>query len=124
MALGAAFFVSMIGGLFGAVVLFGTLSIARPLVLALGSPELFMLAVFGLSMVGILSTGSPLAGIVSALFGLIVGTIGGAPGVPVYRYTFEWLYLFDGSSEEHTSELQSLMRTSYAVLCLQKKNKQ
>src|SRR3546814_1784148 len=25
-------------------------------------------------------------------------------------------------SEEHTSELQSLMRTSYAVFCLQKKN--
>src|SRR3546814_2618707 len=26
-------------------------------------------------------------------------------------------------SEEHTSELQSLMRSSYAVFCLQKKNK-
>src|SRR3546814_7834268 len=26
-------------------------------------------------------------------------------------------------SEEHTSELQSLMRNSYAVFCLQKKNK-
>src|SRR3546814_3636632 len=26
-------------------------------------------------------------------------------------------------SEEHTSELQSLMRTSYAVFCLNKKNK-
>src|SRR3546814_9819258 len=26
-------------------------------------------------------------------------------------------------SEEHTSELQSLMRTSYDVLCLKKKNK-
>src|SRR3546814_3833900 len=26
-------------------------------------------------------------------------------------------------SEEHTSELQSLMRTSYAVFCLQKKNR-
>src|SRR3546814_4557489 len=26
------------------------------------------------------------------------------------------------SSEEHTSELQSLMRTSYAVFCLTKKN--
>src|SRR3546814_10747097 len=26
-----------------------------------------------------------------------------------------------GRSEEHTSELQSLMRTSYAVFCLQKK---
>src|SRR3546814_1302109 len=27
-------------------------------------------------------------------------------------------------SEEHTSELQSLMRTTYAVFCLKKKNKQ
>src|SRR3546814_6275613 len=29
-----------------------------------------------------------------------------------------------GKSEEHTSELQSLMRISYAVFCLKKKNKQ
>src|SRR3546814_4160770 len=28
----------------------------------------------------------------------------------------------DDRSEEHTSELQSLMRTSYAVFCLKKKN--
>src|SRR3546814_4028481 len=31
--------------------------------------------------------------------------------------------LFGGRSEEHTSELQSLMRISYAVFCLKKKNK-
>src|SRR3546814_5038172 len=32
---------------------------------------------------------------------------------------------FDGDrSEEHTSELQSLMRTSYAVFCLKKKHPQ
>src|SRR3546814_8037352 len=30
----------------------------------------------------------------------------------------------DLRSEEHTSELQSLMRSSYAVFCLQKKQKQ
>src|SRR3546814_4981735 len=30
----------------------------------------------------------------------------------------------DDRSEEHTSELQSLMRISYAVFCLKKKNKQ
>src|SRR3546814_10264593 len=29
-----------------------------------------------------------------------------------------------GRSEEHTSELQSLMRTSYAVFCLKKKTNQ
>src|SRR3546814_9965602 len=32
--------------------------------------------------------------------------------------------LLDLRSEEHTSELQSLMRISYAVFCLKKKNKQ
>src|SRR3546814_7736683 len=36
---------------------------------------------------------------------------------PSYRHTYA-----DGRSEEHTSELQSLMRTSYAVFCLKKKN--
>src|SRR3546814_9427162 len=30
--------------------------------------------------------------------------------------------LVDNRSEEHTSELQSLMRTSYAVFCLKKKH--
>src|SRR3546814_2958126 len=30
--------------------------------------------------------------------------------------------LSDARSEEHTSELQSLMRISYAVFCLKKKN--
>src|SRR3546814_3548008 len=30
---------------------------------------------------------------------------------------------FPARSEEHTSELQSLMRISYAVFCLKKKNK-
>src|SRR3546814_10903208 len=29
----------------------------------------------------------------------------------------------EGRSEEHTSELQSLMRISYAVFCLKKQNK-
>src|SRR3546814_2169114 len=36
----------------------------------------------------------------------------------------EQLAGFLGRSEEHTSELQSLMRISYAVFCLKKKNNQ
>src|SRR3546814_2243088 len=36
------------------------------------------------------------------------------PGAPIAQ---------DQRSEEHTSELQSLMRISYAVFCLKKKNK-
>src|SRR3546814_6586405 len=33
------------------------------------------------------------------------------------------IVVFIGRSEEHTSELQSLMRISYAVFCLKKKKK-
>src|SRR3546814_1201289 len=36
----------------------------------------------------------------------------------VYSYT-----VYSSRSEEHTSELQSLMRISYAVFCLKKKKK-
>lgn len=95
-ALGAAFTASIIGGLFGAVVLFVTVGVARPVVLALRSPELFMLALLGLSMVGILSRGSALKGVGVGVLGLLLGSIGSAPAVSVYRYTFDSVYLFDG----------------------------
>src|SRR3546814_1639212 len=36
--------------------------------------------------------------------------------------SIELLSRFPNRSEEHTSELQSLMRISYAVFCLKKKN--
>src|SRR3546814_8476461 len=38
--------------------------------------------------------------------------------------TATWAEATTARSEEHTSELQSLMRISYAVFCLKKKNKQ
>src|SRR3546814_5426986 len=37
---------------------------------------------------------------------------------------FDGANLDDGRSEEHTSELQSLMRISYAVFCLKKKTQE
>src|SRR3546814_10070674 len=41
-----------------------------------------------------------------------------------FGYTGQAWTAFGMRSEEHTSELQSLMRTSYAVFCLKKKKKQ
>lgn len=95
-ALGASFIASMVGGLIGAVVIFSILTVARPLVLALGSPELFMLAVLGLSMVGVLSVGSPLSGLLAGVLGLLAGAVGLAPAVAQPRFTFGSLYLMDG----------------------------
>src|SRR3546814_9459599 len=40
---------------------------------------------------------------------------------PPTSFSAEWLLRHTTRSEEHTSELQSLMRISYAVFCLNKK---
>jgi putative tricarboxylic transport membrane protein len=95
-ALGAAFSASLIGGLFGALVLTVIIPIARPIVLAFGSPELFMLALLGMSMVGVLSGKKPIRGILAAGMGVMLGALGDAPAVPEYRYAFGLDYLMDG----------------------------
>src|SRR3546814_3199049 len=41
----------------------------------------------------------------------------------LHALDFEYIKVDQARSEEHTSELQSLMRISYAVFCLKKKNK-
>src|SRR3546814_12133651 len=45
----------------------------------------------------------------------------GAQGTSVNSIEGFWAQLKRSRSEEHTSELQSLMRISYAVFCLKKK---
>src|SRR3546814_7596666 len=58
-------------------------------------------------------------------FGDMVGAfaITSADNVPPHALQAELTALGnDGRSEEHTSELQSLMRISYAVFCLKNKN--
>src|SRR3546814_6828642 len=49
-----------------------------------------------------------------------LGIVGG--GRRGGRLAIGLAFEFLGRSEEHTSELQSLMRISYAVFCLKKKN--
>src|SRR3546814_10874904 len=60
----------------------------------------------------------------------IADALGGGPGVTIAAGDVRQigqcgvqLLLSAARSEEHTSELQSLMRISYAVFCLKKKNK-
>jgi putative tricarboxylic transport membrane protein len=94
-AFGAAFTVSAFGGVFGGLILAVSLPIVLPVILAFGSPELFMLGILGLSMVGSLSGGSALKGLTIALLGLLMATIGySETGVP--RYWFGSDYLIDG----------------------------
>jgi TctA family transporter len=95
-ALSAAFFASMLGGFFGALVLTVSVLAARPIILLFGSAELFMLTLFGLSTVAALSGGNLAKGVGSACLGLAFGMIGAAPATGEYRMDFGTLYLSDG----------------------------
>lgn len=97
-AFGAAYSASLIGGVFGALMLGVSVPILRPVMMEVGSPELLAFAVFGLCMVSALSGGSPLRGLIAAGLGLMVAFIGQDPQVGVHRFTYGWLYLWDGLS--------------------------
>src|SRR3546814_1228079 len=76
-------------------------------------------------MVGAMAENSILQIVVFSLFvGIALTAIGerGKPIVTVIEAMVELMLQVTGyRSEEHTSELQSLMRISYAVFCLKKK---
>lgn len=95
-ALGAAFTASLIGGVFGAIVLSLAFVAARPILLAIGFAEQLMLVVFALTLVGMLTGASMLKGLAACGFGLLVGTVGAATATGQYRMTFDTLYLTDG----------------------------
>ncbi|MEO0497326.1 MAG: tripartite tricarboxylate transporter permease [Pseudomonadota bacterium] len=96
-ALSAAFASSLFGGLIGAAFLTIFILVARPVVLLFKSPELLMVSVFGLSMVGILAGRVALKGVVAAGLGLLVGTIGEGPFNGELRMSsYDFPYLTDG----------------------------
>ncbi|MEL7164849.1 MAG: tripartite tricarboxylate transporter permease [Pseudomonadota bacterium] len=96
-ALSAAFASSLFGGLVGAAFLTVFILVARPVVLLFKSPELLMVSIFGLSMVGILAGRVAIKGVVAAGLGLLVGTIGEGPFSGELRMsTYDMPYLTDG----------------------------
>ncbi|MGH8724643.1 MAG: tripartite tricarboxylate transporter permease [Burkholderiales bacterium] len=95
-ALSAAFFSSMVGGIFGALVLTAFILVARPVILAFSSAELFMLTLLGLGMVGVLSGSSFVKGLLSCALGLLLGLAGAAPATGEWRLVLGIEYLVDG----------------------------
>jgi TctA family transporter len=97
-ALSAAFMVSMMGGIFGAFVLFGSLPVMKVIVRSFGSPELFMFTIWGLSMIGVLSAGAPLKGLTAGILGVLLSTVGQDVKSGVMRFDFDEPYLWEGIS--------------------------
>src|SRR5262249_15197368 len=95
-AFGAGFAASLFGGVFGALILALAVPVLRPLMLAIGSPELLAFSIFGLSMVATLSGRAPLKGLTAAGLGLMLAMIGSGSQTGTQRWTFGWLYIWDG----------------------------
>ncbi len=95
-ALGAALASSCVGGIFGAVSLALLLPVVKPLVLALGPPEIFLLALLGITFMAAMSGGQLLRGLVVGCLGLLVAFVGMDPMGGVARFTFGQLFLWDG----------------------------
>jgi len=96
-ALSAAFASSLFGGLVGALFLTIFILVARPVVLEFQSPELLMVSIFGLSMVGILAGKIALKGVASAGLGIMIASIGEGPFNGELRLaSYDFPYLLDG----------------------------
>jgi putative tricarboxylic transport membrane protein len=87
-ALVAAAFSSGVGGVFGALVLLFLSPPLAKVALKFGPPEYFWLAVFGLTIIATLSTGSMLKGLIGGAFGLLLSTIGISPIGGDMRFSF------------------------------------
>src|SRR3989338_4650374 len=75
-ALGAALMSSLVGAIFGALALAVALPLVRHLVLSIGSPAVFMLALLGLTFLAALSGGDMVKGFVAGGFGLALSMVG------------------------------------------------
>lgn len=95
-ALALATFGSSIGGMLSVIAL---LLLAPPLAefsLKFGSPEYFLLSVFGITVIASLSAGAMSKGLIAGAFGLLLSTIGSHPLTGELRFSFGQPSLYDG----------------------------
>jgi TctA family transporter len=97
-ALGASFMAGGLGALIGTLTLAAAIPLAKPLIYLMGSPELFVVVLWGLSMVAVLAGRRPLKGLIAAAFGLLIATVGQQEQSGIMRFVFDMPYLLDGVS--------------------------
>ena len=95
-ALGASFMAGGMGCLIGTFTLAAAIPLAKPLIYLMGSPELFVVMLWGLSMVAVLAGRQPVKGLIAASLGLLIATVGQQSQSGVMRYIFDQIYLLDG----------------------------
>jgi TctA family transporter len=97
-ALGASFMAGGMGCVIGTFTLIAAIPAAKPLIYLMGSPELFVIMLWGLSMVAVLAGRRPLKGLIATAFGLLLAMIGQQAQSGIMRFVFDQPYLLDGMS--------------------------
>ncbi|HWO74507.1 MAG TPA: tripartite tricarboxylate transporter permease [Bacillus sp. (in: firmicutes)] len=95
-ALGIAAIASAVGGLLSAILLIFISPQLAEIALNFSAPEMFGLALFGLSIISSISGGSILKGLIAGMVGLVISTIGMDPMTSYPRFTFDQLSLLNG----------------------------
>jgi putative tricarboxylic transport membrane protein len=95
-AIGAATAASVLGGLFGALVLVALIPVAQRFVLSFSYPEFLMMAVFGLTTIAVVTDRNSFKGLIAAGLGFMLAFVGLDPIVGAERFTFGSFYLTDG----------------------------
>ncbi|MFM1814946.1 MAG: hypothetical protein RLZ98_1641 [Pseudomonadota bacterium] len=95
-ALGAAFSASVLGGVFGALLLGLSIPVLRPFMLSIGSPDLLAVCTLGLTLVASLSGKNILKGLVAACIGIFLSQVGDEGQTGIIRWSGDSLYLLEG----------------------------
>ena len=95
-AIGAALTASGLGGLIGVFALLILLPFVQPVIVHLGSPEVFCLALLGISYIALIGRGNLVKGLAAGAFGIFLSSFGyqDISGVP--RFWSGVDYLLDG----------------------------
>src|SRR5690606_18688169 len=80
----------------GAALLLVTIPIVGEILKFIRPPEMFILSLFGVAAIGVVSSRAVSKGLLSGLLGLLLSFIGYDPIAGVPRYTFGVLSLYDG----------------------------
>lgn len=97
-ALGLSTMASTFGGVFSAICLMIFAPQLAKVALSFSKPEYFALALFGISIITSVSSGSVLKGVMGGVVGLFIGSIGIDAMTGAMRFTFGSTYLLGGIS--------------------------
>jgi len=95
-ALGASATSTALGGLLGAALMIVTIPFIRELIVFFRPPEMFVMSLFGVAAISVVSSHSYMKGIISGLLGLCLSFVGYDPLTGTPRYTFGQLSLYEG----------------------------